>query len=158
MAVETGKVAGRRTLRFETFEQVLVEAERVISQPHRSLGNWTAAEIVDHLGRSIDESFAGSAPPAPWFARKLIAPLLKRSMLSKGLPAGFKLPKGMEKFQPRSNVTAAAALDGLRRALERLSHDAPTKPHAFFGKLTPEHWRALHLRHAELHLSFLVPE
>ena len=158
MTVDTRKIAGRRTLRFETFEQLMAEAERVASQPTRCLGNWTAAEILDHLARSIDESFAGSAQPAPWLARTFIAPFVKKSMLTKGLPAGFQLPEGMVKFQPRPSVSAADAIHGLRQATSRLSKESPSKPHPFFGTLTPEQWRLLHLRHAELHLSFVVPE
>ena len=101
MTVNTGKVTGRRTLRFESFGDVMAEAERVTCQPMRSLGNWSTGEILDHLARSVQESFVGSAPSASWFARTLIAPFLKRSMLMKGLPAGFKLPPTMAAFQPR---------------------------------------------------------
>jgi hypothetical protein len=27
-----------------------------------------------------------------------------------------------------------------------------------FGKLTPEEWHQFHLRHAELHMSFVLPK
>jgi hypothetical protein len=30
-------------------------------------------------------------------------------------------------------------------------------PNPVFGAMTPEDWKRLHLRHAELHLSFVVP-
>jgi len=158
MTVNTGKITGRRTLRFESFDDVMAEAERVTRQPMRPLGNWSAGEILDHLARSIQESFAGSAPPAPWFARTFIAPFLKKSMIAKGLPAGFRLPKGMEAFQPRPQIAADSALEDLRTATARLLKESPTKPHAFFGGLTHAEWLNLHLRHAELHLSFLIPE
>ena len=158
MTVNTGRVTGRRTLRFECFDDVMAEAERVTCQPMRSLGNWSVGEILDHLARSVQESFAGSASPAPWFARTLIAPFLKRSMLTKGLPAGFQLPPTMSAFQPRPLIAAEAALEDLRAATARLMTESPVKPHAFFGRLTHAEWTNLHLRHAELHLGFLIPE
>ena len=158
MTVNTGKVTGRRTLRFESFGDMMAEAERVTCQPMRSLGNWSTGEILDHLARSVQESFVGSAPSASWFARTLIAPFLKRSMLMKGLPAGFKLPPTMAAFQPRPQITANTALDDLRAASARLMTESPAKPHAFFGRLTHDDWINLHLRHAELHLGFLIPE
>jgi hypothetical protein len=39
-----------------------------------------------------------------------------------------------------------------------LAKAPPTIPHALFGPLTHDEWIAQHLRHAELHLSFLRTE
>ena len=55
-------------------------------------------------------------------------------------------------------MTTEAGLARLRRAMERLKAEAPSKPQAIFGPMTHEEWVALHLRHAEMHLGFLVPE
>jgi hypothetical protein len=44
-----------------------------------------------------------------------------------------------------------------RRALQRLKSEAPTAPNPAFGVLRHEEWIALHLRHAEGHLGFMVP-
>ena len=156
--VKTGKVTGRRTLRFKNVDDVMAEAGRVTHQPMRPLGNWSVGEILDHLARSIQASFAGSAPPAPWIARTFIAPFVKKSMLTKGLPAGFKLPPTMAAFQPRLQIAAVVALEDLHAATARLMTESPGKSHPFFGRLTHDEWINLHLRHAELHLSFLIPE
>ena len=158
MLINTRRVSGRRSLRFEDLNEALADAKRVSSQPVKTLGNWSVGEILDHLANSVHESFAGSAPPAPWLARKILAPLLKRPMLKNGLPAGFRLGKGMEGFLPRPEVPADRALDALHDAYSRLKNESPQKPHAFFGNLTHDEWITLHLRHAELHLSFVVPE
>ena len=42
--------------------------------------------------------------------------------------------------------------------MERLQAEAPTAPNVIFGQLTHEEWIAINLRHAELHLGFLIPE
>lgn len=87
--VGTGKVAGRRELRFEPLDEVLAEVERL-----------------------------AAAEPVP-------------------------LDEGLER---------------MRRALGRLKAEAPTAPNVIFGPLSHDEWVALHCRHAELHLGFLVPE
>jgi hypothetical protein len=39
-----------------------------------------------------------------------------------------------------------------------MKREAHREPHGFFGKLTHQQWDQLHMRHAELHLSFLVTD
>jgi hypothetical protein len=50
------------------------------------------------------------------------------------------------------------ALARLRRVTERLEREAPPVPSWALGKLTHEESIAITLRHAELHLGFLVPQ
>ncbi len=45
----------------------------------------------------------------------------------------------------------------LRQAIHRLQTEEKRAPNPVLGKLTREEWDRLHCRHAELHLSFLVP-
>jgi hypothetical protein len=49
-------------------------------------------------------------------------------------------------------------LNELRAAIDRLNREPKRAPSPVFGKMTREEWDQLHLRHAELHLSFFVPE
>jgi hypothetical protein len=49
-------------------------------------------------------------------------------------------------------------LGRFRRVLERLKAEAPTAPSPLFGPLTHEEPIAMNLRHAEVHLGFLIPE
>jgi hypothetical protein len=55
-------------------------------------------------------------------------------------------------------MTCEAGLERLRHAMDRLKVEAPTTPHAIFGPMTHGEWIAMHLRHSELHLGFLVAE
>jgi hypothetical protein len=46
----------------------------------------------------------------------------------------------------------------LRRAVGRLHDEIDRAPHPVLGELSLDEWDSLHLRHAEMHMSFLVPE
>jgi hypothetical protein len=50
------------------------------------------------------------------------------------------------------------AVERTRRVMERLKTEAPPMPGAALGPLTHEESIAINLRHAELHLGFMVPE
>jgi hypothetical protein len=64
-----------------------------------------------------------------------------------------------QKPLPAPGGDEAAAVERFRQAIERLQrhqgqmHDSP-----FFGHLTPQEWRALHLIHCAHHLGFLMPK
>jgi hypothetical protein len=148
----------RRTLRFETFDQYLAEAERCAAVPHRLAGRWSYGQILTHLAQAIDCFYDGFGFQAPWFARALIAPLVKNRVLTKGMSPGFNLPKTAKALQPSADISVADGLTHLRTALDRLNRQDPSHPHPFFGRMTPDEVRQLMLRHAELHLSFVVPE
>jgi hypothetical protein len=155
MSVATKKVAGRRELHFDNQNQVLADVRRLASCRHRQLGNWSLGQICDHLAKTIDMSIDGSKAQFPWLLRK-IAPLLKKRFIRSPMRAGFTVP-------PRSGIEpdpqeTQAGLAALETAVARLSQTSERKPHALFGPMTREEWDQLHMRHSELHLSFIVPE
>ena len=157
MTIKTSAVRGRRILRFESLDELQQEAERVASSPGKTLGNWNVAQILDHLARSIQASYYGPEVKAPWFVRMIIGPMIKSRFLSKGMPAGFSLPKQMAHFMPGDDPSLEVSLQELRTWLGRLKVNLPPLGHPAFGKLSHADWIRLHLRHGELHLSFVVP-
>ena len=82
---------------------------------------------------------------------------MRKKFITVAMSPGFQFRPDMEPFRPDDNADAKAALEQLRKQFARLEKEAPTAPHPFFGKMTREEWIGLHLRHCELHLSFLVP-
>jgi hypothetical protein len=74
------------------------------------------------------------------------------------MPAGFTLPRQMSHFMPGDDVQVATSLGKLRTWTERLKVECPPLQHPAFGQLSHVDWIRLHLRHAELHLSFIVPD
>lgn len=157
MTIRTNSVVGRRALRFESLEDLKRDAEQVSSRPAKTLGNWSVSQIIDHLARSIQAGFDGPEVRAPWYVRYVIAPMIKPRMLAKGMPAGFNLPKKMSHFMPGDDANIARSLQDLQKWADRLQVDCPRFGHPAFGKLSHADWIRLHLRHGELHLSFIVP-
>jgi Protein of unknown function (DUF1569) len=178
MPVETSKVKGRRLLRFEALDDVLAEAERLVARPTRQLGNWTLGEVLMHLAlvghKSIDgttnrpgwlfiKSADGKMTPPRWFVRVLARPFvpMARRWLRRrrGIPVGIRPPafiwKEVAPITPKGRVTAEAALAELRRAISRLKTE---RGRDLDGIMTVELFNLYHLRHAEMHLSFIVPE
>lgn len=155
--VNTGKVAGRRKLHFTTLDDIRADAERLAAGPVRQLGNWSFGQATVHLARTMQMGLDHDPNRAPLPIR-LVARLMRRTMLTKGMRPGFKLPKqAADKYTAGPEISSEQALSELRSAIDRLKNETQRHPHPAFGAMTPEEWKQLHLRHAELHLSFFVP-
>ncbi len=148
----------RRTLRYNSIADFRADVDRLAAMPVRTLGNWTYPQILDHLAKSITASLDGFGFQAPWLARVLIAPLVKNSMLTKTMRAGFRLPAAGKRLLPDSDITLVTALDRLRTALARYEIEEQRAPHPFLGMLASQEYTSMHLRHCELHMSFVVPD
>lgn len=159
MPVDTSHVPGRRKLRFESFDDVLADVERLYAGPVRTLGNWSLPQICDHLAAALNGAIDGLPLRSPWYLR-LIAPLIKRRFLTRPMPSGFKIPNQsaiQQVLVPRDDVDADAALERLRVAVARIQSETDRAPNVVFGRLTREEADQFHLRHAEMHLSFAAP-
>ncbi|HEX3315330.1 MAG TPA: DUF1569 domain-containing protein [Gemmataceae bacterium] len=155
--IDTAKVTGRRQLRFAALDDIVADAEKLTSSSHtKMLGNWTLSQNLLHLTIAIDKSIDDTFGLAPWFIR-LLGPFIKRRILTKGMSPGFQLPKKIEADFFPAGRTSQEALDGLRKAVGRTRHERMTGRHPVLGKMTHDEWTQLHLRHAELHLSFASP-
>ena len=63
--IDTGKVAGRRELHFNSLDDILADVDRLASSREiRTLGNWSAGQIFEHVARVMDKSIDGSEQPA----------------------------------------------------------------------------------------------
>jgi hypothetical protein len=156
MSVDTRTVAGRRELRFTSFDDMIADAENLVSSPQtRTLGNWPLAQLLTHLALGINVSIDGIAAKAPWYTR-LMGVFIKGRILKKGMPPGFKLPRDVEAGMFPA-ASPQEALESLRRAVARTQAEEMSARHPVFGKLTHEEWTQLHLGHAAMHLGFAVP-
>jgi hypothetical protein len=150
----------RRKLRYVSFDEVLADAERLVRARAATTGNWSLDQILGHLAIAIEKSL--DATPGelewkpPWYLRLAGRYLIKRRILKRGMPSGFKLPAEVEnRVVPAAGGDVNVALDRLRRAAARLQSDSPRCPHPLFGPMPPDEWNRWHLRHAEMHLSFV---
>lgn len=161
--VNTKTVPGRRTLRFNSIPDLAIEIDRIVAAEKAGrlgrVGNWTAGQNLGHLAKWIEMSYQGFPFKASWLLRFFAVTFLKRKMLRDGMKPGINLPaSAMAKIGDYPDMPVEDAALRLKKALARLKageippHDSP-----LFGKLSLQEWTQLHLRHAELHLSFLHP-
>ncbi|MCC7387934.1 MAG: DUF1569 domain-containing protein [Phycisphaerales bacterium] len=161
--IDTRRVSNRREVQFSTLDELAAEADRIAqaeAEGHtRALGNWSPGQNLQHLARFMTCSLDGFGKPPPLPVRlfgRVFRLILCGRMLKKPAPAGFKLPKGLP-FLPDDHTTAADGARELRDVIDRVRRADPFIPASpLFGKLNREQWIALHLRHAELHLSFVA--
>jgi uncharacterized protein DUF1569 len=159
--VDTGKITGRRVLRFESIDQLLAEVDRLAAAERtgrlKRLGNWTLGQTLGHLATWADFAYTGVPLKPPFFIRWILK-FQKNKFIKGPMPAGVKIPN----VEGGTLGTAPISLDEgaarYRSVLERLKREAPTLPSPILGKMTHEESIALTLRHGELHLGFFVPE
>lgn len=136
----------------------MAEAERAVASGASTCGNWTLGQILEHLARGLEGAVDGFAFRSPWVVRVVARWIVLPLFLSRGMPAGFKLKGEPGKALLPGDVSAAEALAHLQRGVARFSQAELFKAHPIFGPLSVEQSRKLQLRHAELHMSFVVLE
>jgi hypothetical protein len=155
--VNTAKVAGRRKLRFAFYDELLADVDRRSSGPVKTLGNWSPGLAFRHLAIAYNGSIDGFTMTFPLHFR-LMGKVFRKKLLSMPMRAGFKLPAdGAKMLQPSPTSTEEGAAE-LRAAIARLEREPGRAKHPMLGNLTKEEWDKIHLTHASLHLSFLIPE
>jgi hypothetical protein len=157
MPIDTGKVEGRRTLTFTTLDDILADLERLEKAKLRTLGNWSSGQVLMHLSVPIEWCLDGAKVRAPWYIR-VFGWFVKNRFLRNPMPAGFALPEATAAYLVPGETSWEDGLRILRAAIQRLKTETQRHPSPFLGVLTREQWDQLHCRHAELHLSFLIPE
>ncbi len=157
LRVDSRKVAGRRAVHFRHPREILADAEQVVQGEYQALGNLSAGQIFMHLARNIDMSIDGVPETVPWPIRIMMRLFFKQRLLTKAMPTGLRLPAKFARRLMPPATTTEAGLKGLREAIGRLQATDARQPSPLLGPLTKEEWDQLHCRHAELHLSFLVP-
>jgi hypothetical protein len=154
--------AQRRTLHFQTIDDALSEAERLVAAEREGrlqrAGNWTLGQALGHLATWASFAFEGYPPEcrAPLPVR-MIARLLRNRFLTHAMPPGVRIGRAPGGTVGLDVLPADEGLRRFRAAMERLRQTPPTAANPVFGPLTHEQWKNLNLRHAELHLGFQVP-
>jgi hypothetical protein len=122
-------------------------------------GNWTLAQICDHLARAIEGSLGllpqtSSVKPPAWPVRMLGRFLILRLGY---VPRGVKAP---EHVLPPRGVTYEEAIARLEAAAETFESKAAEpgaicRKHPIFGFDDTQTWRRFHHIHARHHLGFM---
>jgi hypothetical protein len=153
----TAEQTQRRSIEFATLDEVRADIEALAAGSYVTVGKWSFAQILDHLASSLNCSLDGFPFKASFFVRWFVAPMIKNSILTREMKPGFKLPKKFSSYLPTEECTMDEALPKVLAAIKRFETELPLADHPFFGKMASEEWMNLHVRHAELHMSFVVP-
>jgi len=153
--INTKQVAGRRDVRYSNYDELLADAQRLTEQPVQALGNWTQAQNYKHIAMALDTAIDGSGFMLPAPARWLMSLLMKKKFLTNAIPPGFKTSKEMVASK---QYALDEAMSDLRTAVERQKNVPDRAIQAGFGRISREEWDQFNLRHAEMHMSFIVPE
>lgn len=161
MSVDTRSVQGRRNVRYRSLDDILADAESLRAGGYDRLGNWSLGQVSSHLANVLNMGIDGGVFSLPSPLQALIRLFMKETFLEKTAKPGFKLPKKIAaKIGPRTDEGPKGdeeGLDQLRRALARWKQETTRAPNGLLGRLSLEEWDRFQLRHAELHMSFLVP-
>jgi len=156
--VDTTKVENRRKLQLQTLDDLSREADQLASQPVHVLGNWSLGQIFEHLARGLEASIDGLDFRPPLWMR-LTGPALKFVILKTSMQPGMKLPEqAAVHFRPGETTTTEAGLARLQAVIARCQATDKRPRHPIFGKWTARQANKFNLMHAELHLSFVIPE
>jgi len=146
----------RRKIHYASFDEVLVDAEWLVRAGATTTGNWSLDQILGHVAIAMERSIDGFEGNAPWFIRVVARYFVKPRILKHGMQPGFRLPVEAEKWAfPAAGGDPSETLERLRRAIGRLRTEPTRVPHPAFGPMPAAEWDRLHLRHAELHMSFV---
>jgi hypothetical protein len=146
-----------RRLDFKDFAEALAEADRLHRGGYDKVGQWDLAQVYDHLTYFVQASLDGQTYHVPWlvkvlFGRLMLRRILSRRRMKEGLPTA-------QKPLPSSGGDEATAVERFKAIIGRLqAHPGPFHDSPFFGHLTDQQWRDLHLIHCGHHLGFLVPK
>lgn len=146
---------GRRNLRFETFDDVMPDVERLLLG-HTTVGHWSLAQICRHLStvmrRIVDLPASTPSDPSQWFPEQKKRQVFESRQIPEGLPAPPEIV-------PSETLGDREEADALRATLDYYrASPGPVVPHRFFGPLTRDEWDQLQLVHFAHHLSFAVPK
>jgi hypothetical protein len=150
------KHAPRREVRYDSLDDIVADAERLVAANAPTTGNWTKGQILKHLATVMNKSIDGfehmANPLLIWFLRLTF----KKRALSQTMPAGYRLKgKSADELLP-SPIDDQDALQQIRQAVARLHNESQRRPNAFLGPLSSEEWDQLHCRHSEMHMSFIA--
>ncbi len=157
MAIDTCKVEGRRKLAYATLDEILADADRLASSPMKALGNWSAGQVFRHLANAYNGSIDGLPATFPWYFR-LMGRIFKKKLLGGPMPSGLKVPPELAREVMPGPTSTEEGLAELHAAVLRLEREPHRARHPIFGDISRDEWNQIHLSHANLHMSFLVPQ
>ncbi len=158
MSVNTKTVSDRRQLAYKSYDDLLADTESLAGQEVTTVGNWTFPQILEHLAISLEGSLDGVDFRAPWIMRFVAKLFFKNKFLNQTLSPGFQIPDSAKaQLVPADSISLEDALNHFRQAIDRCKNETERAPNALFDQMTRDESDRFHLRHAEMHMSFVKP-
>lgn len=148
-------------LRFDCVEDCIAEVHRIVAANDqgklRSSGSWTSGQIMAHVASWIVYAYDGyPMGRPPFFVRWILRTRLPR-MLANGMPRGIRIPGVKAGTYGMDEMQTSNAANRLVAALTRLEQTGDAKYDSpAFGPMSQADRIRLNLRHAELHLGYLL--
>jgi len=147
-------------------DDLLAEVDRIAaaaaSGKVRSLGNWSPAQVVWHIGKLIELSIDGFPfryRQGPEWITRLIRFVSWRGLIKLAFRPGFDNPPEAAVLEPDPEIDFGVAANYLREQIRRIERgERMTQASGVEGPYSHDQWVHIHLRHAELHLGFLTME
>ena len=162
MSVDTKSVQGRRIVKFNCINCLKADLDRIQSAHDagtlKTIGNWTAGQILQHDAKLITFAMDGFPSKAPWFVKLFFQLFVKRRAL-KDIPMdpGYTLPKQAAFMLPDDDVSFEQGMADMRAVVARIdAGDQMHKPSPIFGTITHPQWMGMMLRHTAIHHSFIT--
>jgi len=150
-------IPSRPELHFNSFDELLADLEKLHTSGWEKSGQWSLAQVCDHLARGMNCMLDGGMPyiPGPfrWIARAMV-----RRMVRKQKYPSLKVsaPKAMK---PVPDITEAAAILDVQAAVARLQQLSGSTVYVHpFGVLSMHDFHQMVLLHAAHHLAYLRPQ
>lgn len=151
----------RLHLEFPNLDAAMQRAEQLHREGYHSLGNWSLAQVCEHLSDWLEYMIDGyPAAPLPikamlWGMRVTVGKSILRKILATGqMQAGG--PTMKQTVHPQDDLDDATSLKRFHDTVERFkAHDGDYHASPIFGPLSAEEGLKLQLVHCAHHLSFL---
>ena len=150
----------RLDLRFSSLSDACADVRALREGGYELTGNWSLAQILDHLNRSLAMTFDGADFGPPAVLRPMIR-MIMMPMVRRGAPIKMRATApGPVKPSSVDELDEQACADRFYELADRMmAADASfVQPHPMMGKLSREQWLAMQTWHCAHHLSFAVPK
>jgi hypothetical protein len=153
----------RRDIQLSTIDDLEAEVDRLVEAARagrvESLGKWSAAQALWHVGRMIEFSFDGF-PFRYLRGYKWLTLILRaiawRWLIRMALRPGFNNPPYAVALEPDPAVSLDVAAALIRQQISRIrAGEQMNQACSVEGPYSHDQWIYIHLRHAELHFGFL---
>lgn len=155
--------ATRRTLTFQSLDEIVSEIERLQTGGYDRAGAWNLGQICGHLNHWM--KFPMDGFPKPPLVIRLMLWMMKvtvaKKQLKRILESGFKpgIPTMPETVPPAEPANDEAQVAEFKATIDRFqNHSGPIHPSPLFGEMDYVTARQIQLAHCAHHLGFLVPK